>query len=134
MEISTIYETLKSHRQELPASSQTAQAIDRGAPLAEISECAQEEGLHQLASILFEAQQEELKDTLAGRPYEGMSIEALRKFRRAIPDTSKTAQAIDRGASWEEISRCAEEEGLRQRQLGAILLGAGQERLREKDR
>lgn len=132
MDISHIDEMLRTFRQELPAASKTAQAIDRGAALAEISECAQEEGLHQLASVLFEVQQEELKDSLIGRAQDGMSVEALRKFRRSLPDTSKTAQAIDRGAPWEEISRCAEEEGLRQRQLGAVLLGAGQERLREK--
>jgi hypothetical protein len=132
MDISHIDDTLRTYRRELPATSKTARAIDSGASLAEISECAEEEGLHHLASALFEAQQEELYDVIE-YPTERMSLDALHKFRQDIPGTSKTARAIDRGASWEEISRLAEEEGLRRHQLGAVLLQAGQERLRRKD-
>ena len=35
----------------------------------------------------------------------------LRSFREDLPDASKTAAALDRGASLEEISELAEEEG-----------------------
>lgn len=132
MDMSHIDDTLKTYRRELPGTSETAQAIDRGDSLADISRFAEAEGLHHLASALFEAQQEELYD-VAEYPTERMSVDALRKFRQDIPSTSKTAQAIDRDASWEEISRLAEEEGLHRHQLGAVLLQAGQERLRSKD-
>jgi hypothetical protein len=129
MEIDNINEIIRSFRHELPPNSRTAKAIDQGASLEEISECAEEEGLHQLASVLFEIQQEDLKEAVAA-DYNVMATEAIRKFRSSIPNSSETAKAIDRGASWEEVSKCAEEEGLRQSQLTAILLEAQQERLR----
>jgi hypothetical protein len=132
MEIDTIEEILKHIRKELPNSSKTAHAIDQNESLEEISECAEEEGLHHLAALLFEAQQEEFKETSLQTTFEEMGSEALRKFRRSIPNTSQTAQAIDRGASWEEISRCAEEEGLRQGQIATVMFEAGQERLLSK--
>ena len=98
MDIDNLDEILKNFRRELPKISKTAQAIDRDASLAEISECAEEEGLHLLASILFEAEQAEFEETMPATTFEDMGSEALRKFRRSIPDSSKTAQAIDRGA------------------------------------
>ncbi|MDS4058402.1 MAG: hypothetical protein RKP73_07505 [Candidatus Contendobacter sp.] len=52
---------LRSFREDLPRSSKTAAAIDQGARLEEISELAEEEGLHKLASVLFEAEQEPLR-------------------------------------------------------------------------
>ena len=132
MDIDNLDEILKNFRKELPNISKTAQAIDREASLEEISECAEEEGLHLLAAILFEAQQAEFEEAMPATTFEDMGSEALRKFRRSIPNTSKTAQAIDRGASWEEISQCAEEEGIRQHQIAAIMFEAGQERLLSK--
>jgi hypothetical protein len=104
---------LQAFRQDLPSSSLTAQAIDRGAVLEEISQAATMERIHQLAAILFEAEQEEAD----GEPDQEMDLETLinaqiRELRAALPDSSKTAQAIDRGASWEEISASAQAEGL----------------------
>jgi hypothetical protein len=132
MEIDNINEIIRSYRYDLPPNSKTAQAIDRGASLEEISECAEEEGIYQLAAVLFEVQQEDLKEN-AETNYNIVTIEAIRKFRRSIPEISQTAKAIDRGASWEEVSQLAEEEGLRQSQLASILLEAQQQRLRTKN-
>jgi len=50
---------LQAFRNNLPNSSLTAQAIDRGALLEEISQVAAMERIHQLATSLFEAEQEE---------------------------------------------------------------------------
>ena len=55
---------------------------------------------------------------------------ALRDFCQHLPRTSKTAAALARRASWEELSQCAEAEGLRQHALAAVLCVAQQERLR----
>jgi hypothetical protein len=52
---------IRTARQDLPDGSKTAAAIDRGASWEEISELAEEEGLHQIASVLFEAEQEQLR-------------------------------------------------------------------------
>jgi hypothetical protein len=131
MEMKNIDSILQAFRYDLPNSSKTAQAIDRGASLSEISEFAEEEGLHQLATVLFEAQQEELResteptDTLAS-----LARERIRSFRASLPDNSRTAKAIDQNAPWEEISECAEEEGLHE--LATILFEAEQEQLRFK--
>lgn len=118
---------LQAFRQELPSSSLTAQAIDRGAVLEEISQAATIERIHQLAAILFEAEQEEVE----GKPDEEADLETLinnqiRELRAGLPDTSKTARAIDRGASWEEISATAQAEGLST--LAATLFEAEQEK------
>ena len=89
-----------------PNSSVTARAIDRGALLEEISQAAALERVHQLAAILFEAEQEEAHPT----PDREIDLETLisnqiRGLRNKLPDESKTAKAIDRGAAWAEISR-----------------------------
>ncbi|NLF52801.1 MAG: hypothetical protein GX576_00080 [Thauera phenolivorans] len=52
---------LRDFRGQLPDDSATAQAIDRGAPLEEISEAAQQEGLSSLAAMLMEAEQEQAR-------------------------------------------------------------------------
>jgi hypothetical protein len=52
---------LREFRSQLPADSETARAIDRGARLEEISEAAQEEGLTSLAAMLLEAEQEQAR-------------------------------------------------------------------------
>ena len=130
MEINNIDEIIRSFRPELPPNSRTAKAIDQGASLEEISECAEEEGLHKLASILFEVQQENLKEQTAETDYSIMTTDAIRKFRQGIPSTSETAKAIDRGASWDEVSKYAEQEGLRQSQLASILFKVQQQRMR----
>ena len=131
MEMKNIDSILQSFRNDLPNTSKTAQAIDRGASIEEISECAEEEGLHQLASILFEAEQEELREsTQPAEDLVSLARERIKSFRANLPDNSRTAQAIDRGAKWEEISECAEEEGLHE--LASILFEAEQEILRFK--
>ena len=61
MEMKNIAQLLQSFRSDLPDGSKTAAAIDRGASWEEISELAEEEGLHQIASVLFEAEQERLR-------------------------------------------------------------------------
>lgn len=85
------------------------------------------ERIHQLAAILFEAEQEEAD----GKPDQEMDLETLinnqiRELRADLPDASKTAQAIDQGATWEEISECAQAEGLGN--LAATLFEAEQEK------
>jgi len=53
---------LHEFRSQLPADSETARAIDRGARLEEISEAAQAEGLTSLAAMLMEAEQEQARE------------------------------------------------------------------------
>lgn len=124
-----IGQMLRSFRNDLPNNSRTAAAIDRDASLEEISELAEEEGLHQIASVLFEAEQEALRD---GADVVEDSAKATENFiheaRKDLPESSRTAAAIDRGASWEEISELAEEEGLHQ--IASVLFEAEQEQLR----
>lgn len=129
MEMKNIGQMLRSFRDDLPNNSRTAAAIDRSASLEEISELAEEEGLHKLASVLFEAEQEALRD---GSETVEDAMEATETFlheaRKDLPEGSRTAAAIDRGASWEEISELAEEEGLHQ--IASVLFEAEQEQLR----
>ena len=123
-----IDQVLASYRRDLPAGCKTAEAIDRGASLAEISEYAEQEGIHQLAAVLFEAEQEALEgdiDQPADWP-QGVA-EQIRAFRARLPADSSTARAIDRRASWEEISEAAEAEGVHT--LAAMLFEAQQGRL-----
>lgn len=110
-------------------NSKTAQAIDRGAALEEISECAEGEGVHQLAAILFEAQQEEGQSREEkGASLEQVVRERLATFREDLPDGSATAKAIDRKAPLVEISEQAQAEGLNE--LAAVLFEVQQERAR----
>lgn len=55
-------ERIREFRAQLPADSETAQAIDRQASIEEISEAAQQEGLSSFAALLFEAEQEAARD------------------------------------------------------------------------
>jgi hypothetical protein len=59
VENSAIQQILQSFRDNLPSESKTARAIDRSANLEENPACAEEEGLHEFASMLFEAEQEQ---------------------------------------------------------------------------
>lgn len=129
MEMKNIEHLLRSFRDDLPDGSKTAAALDRGASLEEISELAEEEGFHKLASVLFEAEQEALRERLeAVEDPAAATDDFIRNTRHDLPEGSKTAAAIDRGASWEEISEVAEEEGLHQ--IASVLFEAEQERLR----
>jgi hypothetical protein len=113
----------------LPDHSKTATAIDRGASLADIANQAQEEGLHEIATVLFEAQQEALQENPEAITDPPIATEAfIRDFRSRLPHDSQTAAAIDRNAPWEEISACAETEGIHK--LAAALLNPEQEQFR----
>lgn len=129
MEMKNIEHLLQSFREDLPDGSRTAAAIDRRASLEEISELAEAEGFHKFASVLFEAEQEALRVGLAVVEDAATATETfLREARKDLPEGSKTAAAMDRNASWEEISELAEEEGLHQ--IASVLFEAEQERLR----
>lgn len=129
MEMKNIEHLLRSFRDDLPDGSKTAAALDRGASLEEISELAEEEGFHKLASVLFEAEQEALRERVeAVEDPAAATDDFIRNARHDLPESSRTAAAIDRGASWEEISEVAEEEGLHQ--IASVLFEAEQERLR----
>jgi len=129
VEMKNIDQILQSFRSDLPSGSKTAAAIDRGASLEEISELAEQEGLHNVATVLFEAEQEALrKGPEQNADATAATDEFIRVARENLPSGSKTAAAIDRGASWEEISELAEQEGLHQ--LASALFEAEQEQLR----
>ena len=49
-------------RKHLPNGCETAVAIDRSAPWSEVSQIAQRDGLHEIASLIFEAEQVGLED------------------------------------------------------------------------
>jgi hypothetical protein len=129
METKSLTDLLQSFREDLPDHSQTAIAIDGGAPLADIAHRAQEEGLHEIVTVLFEAQQEALQDSPEATTDPNVATQAfIQDFRTRLPRGSQTADAIDRGAPWEEISACAEAEGVHQ--LAAALLNPEQEHMR----
>ncbi len=110
-----IKQILEAFRSTLPDGGKTAEAIDRGAPVEEISACASEEGLHALAGALFEACEEQLDSGDEDPPGRTVidTIEArLREFRQQLPGGSETARLIDARASLEEISEAAQQEGL----------------------
>lgn len=116
---------LQAFRRDLPDSSLTAQAIDRGALLEEISQVATMERVYQLATILFEAEQEAAKESPDREiDFETAINKQIGQLRSDLPDTSKTAKAIDRGATWAEISEAAQEESLSN--LAATLFEAEQ--------
>ena len=52
---------LQEFRKNLPPACETAKLIDGGAPIEDISAAAQREGLTSLATLLFEAEQEQNK-------------------------------------------------------------------------
>lgn len=123
---------IEAFRHELPSGSMTAKAIDRGAVLEEISQLATMERVHQLAAILFEAEQEAAEGAKAKEAdLETMINDQIRELRADLPDGCRTAKAIDSGASWEEISECASEEGLGS--MAALLFQADQDKLHEAD-
>nr|VFK67431.1 MAG: hypothetical protein BECKUNK1418G_GA0071005_11425 [Candidatus Kentron sp. UNK]VFK72790.1 MAG: hypothetical protein BECKUNK1418H_GA0071006_11395 [Candidatus Kentron sp. UNK] len=60
--IDSTMERIQEIRKELPDTSRTAKAIDEGAPWMEVSQLAEEEDLHQISNLLFEAEQQGLDD------------------------------------------------------------------------
>ena len=129
MDTKTLTDLLQSFREDLPDRSPTAIAIDGGAPLADISNHAQAEGLHEIVTVLFEAQQEALQENPEATTDPTVATQAfIQDFRTRLPHGSQTAAAIDRGAPWEEISACAEAEGVHQ--FAAALLNPEREQAR----
>ena len=129
MDTKTLTDLLQSFREDLPDRSPTAIAIDGGAPLADIANHAQAEGLHEIVTVLFEAQQEALQENPEATTDPTVATQAfIQDFRTRLPHGSQTAAAIDRGAPWEEISACAEAEGVHQ--LAAALLNPEREQAR----
>ena len=129
MDTKTLTDILRSFREDLPDHSPTAIAIDGGASLADIANHAQTEGLHEIATVLFEAQQEALQENPEATTDPTVATQAfIQDFRTRLPDGSHTAAAIDRGAPWEEISECAEAEGIHK--LAAALLNPEREQAR----
>jgi len=121
---------IEAFRHDLPNGSLTAKAIDRGAMLEEISQLATMERVHQLAAILFEAEQEAAEGAKEREiDLETMINSQIRDLRADLPDASRTARAIDSGALWEEISERASEEGLGS--MAAMLFQAEQEKTHE---
>ena len=129
METKTLTDLLQSFREDLPDHSPTAIAIDGGAPLADISNLAQAKGLHEIAAVLFEALQEALRENPEATTDPAVATQAfIQDFRARLPHGSQTAAAIDRGAPWEEISACAEAEGVHP--LAAALFNPEREQVR----
>ncbi len=123
----TIKQIVAGFRAQLPAGSKTAAAIDRDAPVEEVTACATAEGLHAFAGALFEACEVAATDGLPDsetRPLERIRGR-LAEFRGDLPADSATARAIDAGASLEEISEAASAEGLDS--LTALLMESEQE-------
>jgi hypothetical protein len=123
-----IKQILESFSGTLPNDSKTAAAIARHASPEEISACATEEGLHALASALFEACEEggESNATLDTDAHVSEALVArLHEFRQDLPAECETARLIDAGAGLEEISEAAQKEGLTS--LVAMLFEAEQE-------
>lgn len=122
---------LRAFRGNLPDNSLTAQAIDRDALLEEISQAAATERIHQLAAVLFEAEQDEMQENPDRETDLRTLIDSrIRELRAQLPNESKTAKAIDGRATWEEISEAAQGEGLSS--LAETLFEAEQEQIREK--
>ena len=111
-------DVLQAFRSDLPNTSLTARAIDAGAAIEDISACASAEGLHALAGALFELLEEGGLQGTGGNAAVNTSPvlerlpDRIREYRKQLPNTSKTAMKIDVDASLEELSECAEEEGL----------------------
>jgi hypothetical protein len=96
-------EAIDTFRQALSSTSGSASAIDCRAMLADISQCATEEGFHRLTILLFEVRQAGIADYREPDDIRQVT-EALQQFRQYLPHHSKTAAALDRWAARAEIS------------------------------
>jgi hypothetical protein len=109
---------LQSFRSDMPKECKTARAIDAGASIETISACAAAEGLHALSGALVGLLEEGGLQSDGGRadtsctPVLEEMENRIREVRKQLPNDSKTAAKIDQGALLEELSECAEEEGL----------------------
>ncbi len=127
-----INELMELYSKLIPEESETAAAIKRGAPWTDISQTAEKEGLHYISKAIFVAEEERLASerTSAEEPAISMiAEERIREFRRHLPDSCETAAAIDRNASWSEISQCAERDGLHE--IASFIFEAEQQGLED---
>lgn len=121
-----IDEAMKFYLKELPASSETAKAIREGAALSEISQKAAKEGLHFISAAVFMAEEQRLEN-IDEPEISGVVAARVQEIRKHLPDGCETAAAIDRNASWSEISQCAERDGLHE--ISSLVFEAEQEGL-----
>lgn len=127
-----INELMELYSKEIPASSETAAAIKRGAPWTDISQTAESEGLHYISKAIFVAEEERLASERTSAEEPGISMiaeEHIREFRKHLPDSCETATAIDRDAPWSEISQCAERDGLHE--IASFIFEAEQQGLED---
>ena len=114
---------LQLYLREIPESSKTAKAIREGVAASSISQIAEQEGLHYISTGIFLAEEEryakaedpEISERVAAR---------VQEIRTHLPDSCATAAAIDKEASWSEISQHAERDGLHE--VSALILEAEQ--------
>jgi hypothetical protein len=123
-----IDEALKLYLRELPESSETAKAIREGAPLSEISQKAEKEGLHYISAAAFMTEEERFEQTGESDMSEIVATR-IQEIRKHLPDGCETAAAIDRDSSWSEISQCAERDGLHE--ISSLVFDAEQEGLED---
>ncbi len=112
----------------MPENSETAKAIREEAALSEISQKAEKEGLHYISSAAFMAEEERFENI--DEPEISNVVEArVKEIRQHLPDGCETAAAIDRSASWSEVSQCAERDGLHE--ISSLVFEAEQEGLED---
>jgi hypothetical protein len=121
-----IDEALKFYLKELPESSETAKAIREGAALSEISQKAEKEGLHFISAAVFMAEEQRFENT-DDPGISDVVAARVQEIRKHLPDGCETAAAIDRNASWSEISQSAERDGLHE--ISSLVFEAEQEGL-----
>jgi hypothetical protein len=125
-------ELLDLYAKELPESSKTAAAIKQGAPHTDISQIAEEEGLHYISKAIFSAEEVELEsqETASGaEDISNMARARIQEFRKHLPDGCETAAAMDRNASWSEIAQSAERDGLHE--ISSFIFEAEQQGLED---
>ena len=123
-----IDELLGLYVRELPETSKTANAIRRGAALTDISQAAEQEGLHYISSGIFMAEQQ----SIAKMDEPGISeivAARIQEIRMHLPDSCETAAAIDRKSPWSQISQSAQRDGLHE--VAGLILEAEQEGLED---
>jgi hypothetical protein len=106
-----IEQLLSLYARALPTNSPTAEAIRRQAPITDIANAAEKEGLHYISSAVFLAQEQQL-DKVPDRELSDVVRERIQDIRKHLPDGCETARAIDRKAKWSEVSQSAERDGL----------------------
>lgn len=123
-----IDEVLKLYLRELPEGSETAKAIREGAALSEVSQKAEKEGLHYISAAVFMAEEERFEG-IDEPAISNVVASRVQEIRKHLPDGCETAAAIDRNATWSEISQSAERDGLHE--ISSLVFEAEQEGLED---